>query len=233
MKKLFLIGAGVLGEVLLLLVLNEFEPVIGEGRMLVNLIFISLALWIFLGQFIVPPVNGKDQEGKWVGSLGIHLHGLGLYFLATLIIAFLGNVISLWPSRWQMYAHLIIIAVFLFYNFLNRSANEYVGEVYHEEEMKKHSVKSLKQIVSSVNMNVSQLDNIPTNVIQQLNKAEEEIKDFVPLFSSEALQLEEKIGNELLNIESNLTHPQDDAQDIADILRLVHTLIRKRQILTD
>jgi hypothetical protein len=82
-------------------------------------------------------------------------------------------------------------------------------------------------------MNVSQMDNVPTNVTQQLNKFEEDIKDFVPVFSSEALQLEEKIGNELLNIESNLTNPQDNAQDIADMLRLVHTLIRKRQILTD
>ena len=233
MKKLFLIGAGILGEVVLLCVLNELQPIIGDDRKLVNMIFISLAFWVFLGQFIVPPVDGEDQEGKWVGSLGIHLHGLWLYFLATLTIAYLGNVASLWPSRWQMYAHLIVIAVFLFYNFLSRSANEHVGEVYHEEKMKKHSVKSLKQIVSSVNMNVSLMDNVPANVTQQLDKVEEDIKDFVPLFSSEALQLEEKIGNALLNIESYLSHPQDNGQAIADMFRLVHTLIRKRQILTD
>ena len=55
----------------------------------------------------------------------------------------------------------------------------------------------------------------------------------VPLFSKEALQLEQKIGDTLLCIESYLSNPQENTQAIADTFRLVHTFIRKRQLLTD
>lgn len=60
----------------------------------------------------------------WIDSL----------FLATLSFAYISNVAFLLPSRWQLYVHLVIVAVFLFYNFLNRTANEHVGEVYYEEK---------------------------------------------------------------------------------------------------
>ncbi len=233
MKKLYLIGAGVLGEIVLFCVLREFQPIIGDDRVAVNLIFISLAYWVFLGQFIVPPVSGKDPESKWVGSLGIHLHGLIVYFLATLSFAYISNVAFLLPSRWQLYVHLVIVAVFLFYNFLNRTAYEHVGEVYYEEKMKKQGVKSLKQISSSVKMNVALMDDIPADIVRQLDQVDEDIKDLVPLFSNEALQMEQKIGDALLHIESYLSKPQENAQAIADTFRFVHTYIRRRQILTD
>lgn len=233
MKKLYLIGAGVLGEIVLFCVLREFQPIIGDDRVAVNLIFISLAYWVFLGQFIVPPVSGKDPESKWVGSLGIHLHGLIVYFLATLSFAYISNVAYLLPSRWQLYVHLAIVAVFLFYNFLNRTANEHVGEVYYEEKMKKQGIKSLKQISSSVKIKVSLMDNIPANILSQIDQVDEDINDLVPLFSDEALQLERGIGEALHQIESYLSNPQDNEEAIKDTFRLVYTYIRRRQILTD
>lgn len=233
MKKVYLIGAGILGQIVLFCVLREFRPIIGDDRMLVNLIFLSLAYWVFIGQFIVPPVSADDQESKWVGSLGIHLHGLIVYYLATLAVAYISNVAYLLPSRWQLYMHLVVVAVFLLYNFFNRTANEYVGEVYLEEKMKKQGVKSLKQISSSVKMNVALMDDIPADVVRQLDQVDEDIKDLVPLFSNEALQMEQKIGDALLHIESYLSNPQENAQAIADTFRLVHTYIRRRQILTD
>lgn len=88
MKKVYLIGAGILGQIVLFCVLREFRPIIGDDRMLVNLIFLSLAYWVFIGQFVVPPVSADDQESKWVGSLGIHLHGLIVYYLATLAVVY-------------------------------------------------------------------------------------------------------------------------------------------------
>ena len=71
MKKLYLIGAGVLGEIVLFCVLREFQPIIGDDRVAVNLIFISLAYWVFLGQFIVPPVV---VIGLIVTLVGARLH---------------------------------------------------------------------------------------------------------------------------------------------------------------
>lgn len=129
--------------------------------------------------------------------------------------------------------HLIVVAVFLLYNFFNRTANEHVGKVYLEEKMKKQGVKSLKQISSSVKMNVALMDDIPADIVRQLDQVDEDIKDLVPLFSNEALQVEQKIGDALLHIESYLSNPQENAQAIADTFRLVHTYIRRRQILTD
>ena len=233
MKKVFLIGASILGQIVLFCVLREFRPIIGDDCMLVNLIFLSLAYWVFIGQFFVPPVSSDDQESKWVGSLGIHLHGLSVYCLATLAVAYISNVAFLLPCRWQLYMHLIVVVVFLLYNFFNRTANEYVGEVYLEEKMKKQGVKSLKQISSSVKMNVALMDDIPADIVRQLDQVDEDIKDMVPLFSKEALQLEQKIGDTLLHIESYLSNPQENAQAIADTFRLVRTYIRRRQILTD
>ena len=233
MKKVFLIGASILGQIVLFCVLREFRPVIGDDRMLVNLIFLSLAYWVFIGQFFVPPVSSDDQESKWVGSLGIHLHGLSVYCLATLSVAYISNVAFLLPCHWQLYIHLGVVAVFLLYNFFSRTANEHVGEVYYEEKMKKQNLRSLKQISSSLKMNVALMDDIPADIVRQLDQVDEDIKDLVPLFSNEALQLEQKIGDTLLHIESYLSNPQENAQAIADTFRLVRTYIRRRQILTD
>ena len=82
-------------------------------------------------------------------------------------------------------------------------------------------------------MNVALMDDIPADIVRQLDQVDEDIKDLVPLFSNEALQLEQKIGDTLLCIESYLSNPQENAQAIADTFRLVHTYIRRRQILTD
>lgn len=181
----------------------------------------------------VPPVSSDDQESKWVGSLGIHLHGLSVYCLATLAVAYISNVAFLLPCHWQLYIHLGVVAVFLLYNFFSRTANEHVGEVYYEEKMKKQNLRSLKQISSSLKMNVALMDDIPADIVRQLDQVDEDIKDLVPLFSNEALQLEQKIGDTLLHIESYLSNPQENAQAIADTFRLVRTYIRRRQILTD
>ena len=132
-----------------------------------------------------------------------------------------------------MYIHLGVVAVFLLYNFFSRTANEHVGEVYYEEKMKKQNLRSLKQISSSLKMNVALMDDIPADIVRQLDQVDEDIKDLVPLFSNEALQLEQKIGDTLLHIESYLSNPQENAQAIADTFRLVRTYIRRRQILTD
>lgn len=232
-KKLYLIGVGILGEIVLFCVLHEFKPVIGNDRLIVNLVFISLAYWLFLGQFINLPVTGKDNQSKWVGSLGIHLHGLAVYFLATLSAVYISNAVFCWSSRWQLYVHLGIIAIFLFYNFLSRTANEHVGEVYVEERKKMKNVKNLKQISSSVKINVSLMDNIPAEVSRQLSLVDENIQDLVPLCSVEALQLEKNIGEALLHIESYLSNTQDNKQAIVDTFRLVSTYMRRRQLLTD
>lgn len=58
--------------------------------------------------------------------------------------------------------------------------------------MKKQGVKSLKQISSSVKMNVALMDDIPADIVRQLDQVDEDIKDLVPLFSNEALQMEQK-----------------------------------------
>ena len=77
------------------------------------------------------------------------------------------------------------------------------------------------------------MDNIPANILSQIDQVDEDINDLVPLFSDEALQLERGIGEALHQIESYLSNPQDNEEAIKDTFRLVYTYIRRRQILTD
>ena len=77
------------------------------------------------------------------------------------------------------------------------SSSDKVREVYVEEKQNRDRIDEMKKATKEVQLKIDQMKNIPTDIINQLNDLQENLRFLSPCNNSKAYELEAKFVEEM------------------------------------
>lgn len=196
-KKIYSLLLVIFGEAILILCFLHFGRNVQTEILTLNIVVSSIIYCLLFIDIIVPWVNFKDKSQKTIGSIGLRWFFTFFYMLLAVGAMVVFNSVKPIHFSNQIIIHGILFFFLLLGYFMAFSSSDKVREVYVGEKQNRDRIDEMKKATKEVQLKIDQMKNIPTDIINQLNDLQENLRFLSPCNNSNAYELEAKFVEEM------------------------------------
>lgn len=202
-----------------------------EVRIL-DMVVLSIILWVFGFDFFSPLVNLEEKHPTQVGSMGVRWTGQILYLILAVGFAIICTKHATEIAfHWQLIGQIALLGMLLMFYFLSASSSHMIKKVGEKEDQMIAGRQEMRTAVRQLLDEIAVSDNLPEYFKQNINDMDEKLRYIAPNNSAEAVAYEKQfadIASRVLIAMNNFSMNEDAIQK--DLKRMQVIITNRKNI---